>query len=148
MTRQDQLVQDKLVQEYDIRPGKYMRFSVQIQPMGKPRMTQKDQHKPAHKRYWAYKDEVRRQVNVPLWRLPEPVTFNWVAWFQIPASLSKKEREARAGRIHRVKPDRDNIDKALMDILFKLDQRISDTDYLCKRWARGGGPGLLLEVVW
>jgi len=40
-------------------------------------------------------------------------------------TLKKDEREAMIGTLHRVKPDRDNIDKAVLDCLFKEDSAIA-----------------------
>jgi len=150
MNKTDQLVQARLVQEYGIKPGKTMRFTVKIQPMGKPRMTQRDKWKGRDvvQKYMAYKDEVRRQINVPLWKLPEPISFSWWAWFPLPASWSKVRKLRKAGTIHRVKPDRDNVDKALMDILFRFDQRIALTHAQDKFWDDSQGARLELEVIW
>jgi hypothetical protein len=39
--------------------------------------------------------------------------------------MTKDERDALIGELHRVKPDRDNIDKAVLDCLFKEDSGIA-----------------------
>ena len=120
--------------------------------MGKPRMTQKDQHKPAHKRYWAYKDELRRLVGIPTWRFPPPIRLHIVAYIALPPSLSKKEIAERAGHWHRIVPDASNILKGVEDILFVKDEKIADV--ACKKYWESTGPflsllpSLELEVVW
>ena len=150
MTRQDQLVQDKLAQEYGIQPDKSMKFRVLVQPMGKPRMTQRDKWKGRDvvNRYMAYKDEVRRQVNVPLWHLPTPYKVKACFIMEMPASWSQKKTDIMCGDIHQQKPDIDNLGKAVLDILFRRDEKISSLK-LDKYWdALDAKPGLRLEVVW
>ena len=49
-----------------------------------------------------------------------------------------------AGALHRAKPDRDNIDKAILDALFTDDSGIA-AGHLEKRWDDGGGPRL--EII-
>lgn len=64
---------------------------------------------------------------------------DWVAFFAPPGQLDKvllsaEKREALVGQRHRAKPDRDNIDKALLDALLPRDEVVSDTRGLFKRW--------------
>ena len=47
-----------------------------------------------------------------------PKTYHLVCFFQMPKSYSKKKKDELRGRPHQQKPDRDNIDKAYLDMLF------------------------------
>lgn len=53
-------------------------------------------------------------------KLSGPVIVAVQFTFQVPASLSRKEREERLQRkYHFQKPDRDNLDKAVLDAITK-----------------------------
>jgi Holliday junction resolvase RusA-like endonuclease len=101
-------------------------ITIPIEPMGAPRMTQADKWKqrPCVMRYRAFKDQVRLAVGN---RVQDAVIadFSWKAFFEPPPSWSKKKRAAAMGTQHRSKPDRDNIDKALLDALFEDDKGIA-----------------------
>ena len=122
-----------------------------VVPVGKPRMTQRDRWKKRAPvlRYHAFKDELRLMVS----RLPhlratlasgEVLRVSWTAYFPMPASWSKRKKAAMAGALHRSKPDRDNVDKAILDALFEEDSGIA-AGHLEKRWDDGRGPRL--EIV-
>jgi Holliday junction resolvase RusA-like endonuclease len=103
-------------------------------PMGKPRMTQRDKwHKrPETSRYWDWANAARLLAG----QMPDPKDverLDWVAYFEPPPSWSKKKREEAIGNLHRSKPDRDNIDKAVLDTLFKSDSAIA-AGSIDKRW--------------
>ena len=116
-------------------------ITVNIIPMGKPRMTQRDKwaQRPCVMRYRAYADEMRRQTTgkVPA----DVVGLSWCAYMPMPKSWSKKKKLAMEGTLHRQKPDRDNIDKGILDILFKEDSGIAKgcTE---KRWDDSENPRL------
>jgi Holliday junction resolvase RusA-like endonuclease len=104
-------------------------------PPSKPRMTQSDKWKqrPEVMRYRAWCDGVRAAVGSCL---PDPshvAQVNWTAYFEPPRSWPKKRRLAAIGTLHQVKPDIDNIAKALCDCLFARDQNISEM-HCRKRW--------------
>jgi Holliday junction resolvase RusA-like endonuclease len=122
-----------------------------VVPMGKPRMTQRDRWKkrPAVLRYHAFKDELRVIVS----QYPHLRSFiesgtisrlSWTAYLPIPESWPKRKKAAMAGVLHRAKPDRDNIDKALLDALFPDDSGIA-SGRIEKRWDDGNGPRI--EVI-
>ena len=121
-----------------------MNTTVPIKPIGKPRMTQRDKwdQRPAVMRYRAFADELRLRVG-PVPALPLYV--GWVAYFPMPKSWSNAKREKMAGTYHRQKPDRDNIDKAILDALWKEDSCIAD-GRMIKRWDDGDGPRIFLEI--
>src|SRR5690554_3514466 len=94
-----------------------------ITPMGKPRMTQRDKWKqrPEVMRYRAFRDEVRiRGV-----KLPES-GYHLTFVLPMPKSWSKKKRDAMRGAPHQQRPDKDNLEKALLDAIFEEDARIWD----------------------
>ncbi|MBK1884758.1 RusA family crossover junction endodeoxyribonuclease [Luteolibacter pohnpeiensis] len=117
-----------------------------VVPLGKPRMTQRDRWKkrPAVLRYHAFKDTLRaRLVDLPhLRKLIDSGTIHglsWTAYFPMPPSWSKRKQASLAGALHQQKPDRDNIDKAILDALFTDDSGIA-SGRIEKRWDDGKGP--------
>lgn len=118
---------------------------INVVPMGKPRMTQQDKWKkrPAIVRYHAFSDEVKMQMTGV--DLGDPCDVSWKAYLPIPKSWSKKKKAEMAGKRHRQKPDRDNIDKAILDSIFKEDCRVSG-GRLDKYWDDGSGPRI--ELFW
>ena len=105
-----------------------------ITPMGKPRMTQRDKfakRKPVL-RYWAFKDECRlKKVEVP--QCGYHITFV----LPMPKSWTKKKRLAMNGQPHQQKPDKDNLEKALLDALYADDSKVWD-GRVTKRWGETG----------
>jgi Holliday junction resolvase RusA-like endonuclease len=64
----------------------------------------------------------------------------------MPKSWSKKRRDAERGQLHRSKPDRDNIDKAILDTLYpKSDSGIARGS-LEKLW--GDSPSLTITFTY
>ena len=128
---------------------KELKFSVSEQPIGKPRMTQRDKWKkrPAVVAYRQWCDiarlSVRARGGIPTDAVIE--SLSWTAWFRMPKSWTKKKKQEMAGQLHRSKPDRDNIDKAVLDALFKEDSGIA-AGCLEKRGCREG-EGPRLEVT-
>ena len=109
-----------------------------LEPMGKPRMTQRDRWKkrPAVLRYHAFRDEFKLRTRH---KLPESMlVLSWVAFFPMPQSWSKTKKIEHAGRPHRQKPDRDNIDKAILDCLEFDDKQIYGGE-IYKFWEDGKG---------
>ena len=95
-------------------------------PVSKPRMTQSDKWKkrPCVMRYRAWADKARSIVG----ELPptdQIASLDWIAYFEPAVSLSAKKRAALIGHPHRNRPDRDNIDKAILDALFVNDSGIA-----------------------
>ena len=95
----------------------------EITPCPKPRMTQADKWKrrPPVMRYRAYCDQVR-EAGIELPESHYHVTFV----LPMPASWSKKKRAAMAGMPHQSRPDKDNLEKALLDAVFEEDCRVWD----------------------
>ncbi|PHM24078.1 RusA family crossover junction endodeoxyribonuclease [Xenorhabdus ehlersii] len=105
-----------------------------ILPVPKPRMTQADRwrkRKPVLN-YYAFKDEIRLNSIT----LPEShyhITFV----IPMPPSWSKKKRTAMNGKPHQQKPDKDNLEKALLDAVFDDDSRVWD-GRVTKVWGEKG----------
>lgn len=93
----------------------------QIEPMGKPRMTQRDKwgEREVVQRYWAFKDECQlRKVEVP--EEGAEVTFI----LPMPKSWSQKKKAEFDGKPHQQNPDIDNLLKALLDAVYKDDSKV------------------------
>lgn len=114
-----------------------------LEPMGKPRMTRRDKwaKRDCVVRYYAFADELRRQVQGLL--PPDVAELSWTAYFSMPESWSKKKKAQHTGQVHRAKPDRDNVDKAILDSLFEDDSGIA-SGTLCKRWDDGHGARIVI----
>jgi Holliday junction resolvase RusA-like endonuclease len=107
-------------------------------PIGKPRMTKRDRwaKRPAVMRYRIFADALRQCLEGVDYK--DAVSVSWTAYFPHPKSRSKGKAAALAGQRHQAKPDRDNVDKAILDTLFDDDSGIAD-GVLAKRWDDGGG---------
>lgn len=130
-----------------------IKLTIKVSPMGAPRMTQRDTWKkrPVVLKYRKFKDAMRAAIAADSWTtlvldlLGSANSLSWTAYFPIPPSYSKKKAAALAGQPHRQKPDRDNVDKAIMDALFKEDCGIA-FGTLAKLWDDGGGPRIELII--
>jgi len=97
-------------------------------------MTVSDRWKkrPAVLRYWAFKEEVRlHRVEVP--ESGAHITFV----LPMPKSWSKKKRAEMDGQPHQQRPDKDNLEKALLDAVFDEDCRVWDSR-VTKIWGYKG----------
>jgi Holliday junction resolvase RusA-like endonuclease len=113
-------------------------ITVHVDPMGAPRMTRADSWKkrPVVLRYREYKDAIREAFKD--YPVHDVVTVGIVAYFPMPESWSMKKLAAMSGKIHRVKPDVDNVAKGVLDALLEQDSCVSDL-IVCKRWCLGDG---------
>jgi Holliday junction resolvase RusA-like endonuclease len=97
------------------------------EPVPKPRMTRSDKWRepvrPAVAAYWAYKDEIILAAYQAGYRRGETVIKLELEFhLPMPGSLSRAKREQLAGQPHMVKPDLDNLVKAILDSLSDSDQ--------------------------
>lgn len=110
-----------------------------INPVPKPRMTQSDKWKrrPCTERYWRYKDEIKRQ-NV------RPPSRDGHIIFVLPVSKSwsLKKKKAMIGQPHLQKPDKDNLEKGLLDACYDEDCCVWD-GRCTKLW---GWQGMIIIV--
>ena len=105
-----------------------------IEPMGAPRMTQRDRWKrrPVVERYFAFRDQVRKnQVRIP--SAGAHVTFV----LPMPPSWSAKRRASHVWKPHQQRPDVDNLAKALLDAVFAEDCQVHDLR-ITKLWGEHG----------
>ena len=120
-------------------------ITVYIKPVGKPRMTQRDKwaKRPCVLRYWAFSDEFKIRIGKSsIYQTNGELS--WKAVFAMPNSWSKSKKFLMKGLPHRQKPDRDNIDKAILDSLFKEDSNIHKGS-IEKIWDDGKGERIELE---
>ena len=111
-----------------------------IAPVPAPRQTRADAWKsrPCVARYRAFKDEVRlRNVFIPV---PCEITF----YMPMPKSWSAAKRHNHEGQPHLIKPDLDNLMKALFDAVFEDDAHIWDA-HPRKIWS--SKPGIRIAGV-
>ena len=100
--------------------------------------------RPEVARYLEWKNRVRTKANQS--GCPhEAIALDWTAYMPIPKAWSKKKRMVMAGQPHQVRPDRDNIDKGIMDALFEEDSRVAFGQQ-SKRWDDGHGPRIIIKV--
>lgn len=99
---------------------------IPIEPMGKPRMTQRDRWKkrPVVLRYHAYCDLLRAEWNnlTSSADVPERLVLRFN--IPMPMSWSLKKRTAHFGQPHQQRPDIDNLAKAFMDALCEDDSYV------------------------
>lgn len=97
-----------------------MKKNYPITPCPAPRMTQSDKwnKRDCVVKYFAFKDAVK--LHGVTFEAGQGVTFV----IPFPASYSKKKRQELLGKPHLLKPDRDNLEKALFDSLFENDSHI------------------------
>ncbi len=128
------------------KTGKAWQFTILGAPMGKPRQTQSDKWKkrPCVVRYRAWADSARAAAPKDL--PSQPIEVSWVAYLPMAKSWRKPLRDALRGQLHRHKPDRDNIDKAVCDALWKDDSVIAKGS-IEKRWDDGNGPRIELSIT-
>lgn len=117
-----------------------MKVVVAIEPIGKPRMTRRDvwKKRPAVIKYRAFCDELRLNAKHLSNNFRQYGVISWVAYFSMPPSWSQKKKADMKGKPHRQRPDRDNVDKAILDALFPEDSSVW-SGYLEKRWDDGNG---------
>lgn len=91
-------------------------------------MTQRDKWKkrPCVEAYHAFRDAIRRDFPGDIPPAEQVIELSWIAYF------ATNEPEL-IGQFHREKPDRDNIDKSILDALFDKDEAIGKGT-IEKRW--------------
>lgn len=121
-----------------------MQARLDVLPMGKPRMTKRDvwKKRPVVLRYRAFCDELRLAVARAKLVMPHGaavVTF----LMPMPGGWSQRKRAAMDNRPHQVRPDVDNMLKAVLDALFENDAAVYDI-HPSKYWSTQ--PGILIET--
>ena len=116
-----------------------------IVPIAKPRMTRRDawtmRPKDRHRArkcvldYLEYKEELQFQA-FPDFEMPES-GYQVIFVLPMPKSWSAKKKAAMDGQPHQQTPDKDNLEKALLDALCKTDAHIWD-GRVTKIWGEKG----------
>jgi len=116
----------------------YYCYEFPVDPMGKPRMTQQDKwrKRPATDRYWQLKDNLKKIADGYKFKMPE-CDYHMIFNLPMPDSWSKKKKEEFNGKPHQQKPDKDNLEKAVLDALCEEDSYIWD-GRVSKYWAYKG----------
>lgn len=106
-----------------------------IPPTPAPRQVRSDAWKPGPRvlRYRAFRDEVALRKVV----IPQPFA-HVIFLMKIPNSWAAAKQLAACGMPHQQKPDRDNLEKALLDSVFGEDCTIWD-GRSTKLWAPRAG---------
>ena len=119
-----------------------MKFSKTITvpgaPCAKPRMTRRDkwQRRACVLRYRSWADHARALFGLSgKMTLTRPTFLYVTAYFEIP----KSRKKLTASDNHTVKPDADNVLKAVCDALFENDQFVISA-HVMKQWAGTEGP--------
>ena len=104
-----------------------------IKPNTKPRMTRSDKWKqrPCVMQYRAFKDEVR------LKKVYLPEAYHIIFVIPMPKSWSKKKHLEMLYKPHKQTPDKDNLEKALLDALYCDDSHVWD-GRVTKIWGYDG----------
>lgn len=112
---------------------------IYVTPIGKPRMVKSDSWKKRKcvQKYWKFKDTIQQYAN-SMKKVKNPSVISWVAYFPFPKSYTAKQRSELKGKPHQIKPDKDNIEKAIFDALLKNDQCIYAGTGI-KLWDDGNG---------
>lgn len=94
-----------------------------INPVPKPRQTRSAHWKKtaSDERYYAFKDAIRfSKVSVP------ESGYHVLFVLKMPKSWSQKKKNKMRHKPHQSRPDVDNIQKALLDSIFKEDSHVWD----------------------
>ncbi len=125
----------------------YKRYD--IIPVAKPRMTRRDSAKSKQNRiqgmrkcvakYYAFKNQVQAaKVEIP------EAGSHIIFLMPMPKSWSKKEKQKRDLKRHQQTPDKDNLEKALLDAVFGEDKHIWDSR-VTKIWSLR--PGFIIKTT-
>jgi len=106
-------------------------------PVAKPRMVRSDKYKkrPVVLNYWAFKDRITRQAKAKGFVLGNAYKVTFI--MPMPASLSEVKKNEYDGKPHQIRPDVDNMLKAVNDCLLEEDSAVYYV--VCtKKWGREG----------
>ena len=95
-------------------------------------MTYRDKHRPIHKRYFKYCEDVRKlKISFPYKHA------HIIFVLPMPGSWTKGKKKSLMGEYHQQTPDIDNLFKALADAIYKNDSHIADVR-ISKIWGNKG----------
>lgn len=112
---------------------------INIDPVSKPRMTQRDKWKPRKcvNRYWGYKDKLLEWKEKEEFNDSENTVLVVTFYIPMPQSWSKKKKAEKEGSPHDQKPDIDNLIKGFLDAVYEEDKYVYHI-IGSKFWAREG----------
>ncbi len=130
-------VQNKIQHEIAKQKNIYS-IEFPVDPMGKPRMTQSDKWRKREvtNRYWELKRQVKQIAEGYKFIMPES-NYHMIFYIPMPDSWSKKKKVEFDGKPHQQKPDKDNLEKAILDALCPEDSYVWD-GRVSKYWSRNG----------
>ena len=109
-------------------------------PVPKPRMTQADKWKKRDSvtRYYAYKDQLKEKARL-MGISTLPMEIKKIRYVMpIPKTWPKKNKQAMDNQLHLIRPDLDNLRKALQDALCEEDSHIARVGLEEKVWGKEG----------
>jgi len=112
-----------------------------ITPVAKPRMTQSDKWKkrPIVQRYWEFKSLIH------YYKVELPEFYHVVFFIETPKSWPKKKKDKMRFQPHKQTPDKDNLEKGLLDALYGNDAHVW-TGECSKLWADTAGMVIIEKV--
>ena len=112
-------------------------LDVNIEPIGKPRMTQRDKwaKRACVERYYSFKDIIRLEAKKQKFELSN--SFKVSFFVPMPKSWNKFKKAQMNFAHHQQKPDIDNMLKALMDSLLEDDSKVYEVT-MSKIWSYEG----------
>ena len=133
-------------------------FTVKIDPLGKPRMTQRDKRRGTQtqgvRRYVAWQREfvnaLRLQDFYQIVNLHNMVRIDIRAMHQMPVGWGLKRKREMAARIMRQSPDADNVAKAIIDSIFyrqSANDKVIAIQTIEQRWEDSRGPRIDLIIT-
>lgn len=119
-------------------------FRIETTPMAKPRMTHRDRWKkrPIVQRWNAYKDFIR--LSAPR-NFRMPISDYWLIFtFKPPSSWDTQKIITQYGAPHMTRPDKDNLEKAILDIFLPNEDSMVFDGRASKLW----GAKASIELWW
>ncbi len=109
-----------------------------VDPMGKPRMTQSDKwrKRPVTDRYWELKRHLKNIAGQYNFTMPES-NYHMIFYIPMPKSWPPSRKEKMNNMPHQQKPDKDNLEKAVLDALCAEDSYVWD-GRVSKYWGYKG----------
>lgn len=101
-------------------------YTFNVDPIGKPRMTQRDKwkHRPVVDAYYSFKDIINTEARKHRFQIGNRIDV--IFYLPMPQSWSKKKRDQFRGTPCANKPDTDNLLKAFCDALTDDDSKVWD----------------------
>ena len=103
------------------------KYTFEITPVPKPRMSSTDRWKPSARaqKYWGYKKHLLYLANLQNFSMPF-CRYHLTFHLPMPASWKSDKRSALRGMPHQQTPDKDNLEKGFLDALLTDDSGVWD----------------------